>query len=68
MLLMNSQYDTWSHKVKVFPFAFNSPVRTKTNLSPYELLCGQKPKKPIMFNLYSTTDSFGNCKPTESSA
>ena len=37
------------------------------NLSPYELVFGQKPKKPIMFNLSSTTDSLGNCKPTDKS-
>ena len=37
------------------------------NFSPYELVFGQKPKKPIMFNLSSTTDSLGNCKPTENS-
>ena len=37
------------------------------NLSTYELVFGQKPKKPIMFNLSSTTDSVGNCKPTENS-
>ena len=37
------------------------------NLSPYELVFGQKPKKPIMFNLSCTTDSFRNCKPTDSS-
>ena len=36
-------------------------------LSPYELVFGQKPKKPIMFNLSSTTDSLGNCKPAENS-
>ena len=35
------------------------------NLSPYELLFGQKPKKPIMFNISSTMDALGNCKPTE---
>ena len=34
------------------------------NLSPYELVFGQKPKWPIIFNLSSTTDSFGNCKPS----
>ena len=32
------------------------------NLSPYELVFGQKPKRRIMFNLSSTTDIFGNCK------
>ena len=37
------------------------------DLSPYELVFGQKPMKPVMFNLSSTSDSFGNCKPTESS-
>ena len=38
------------------------------NLSPYELVFGQKPKKkPIMFNLSSTTDSLGNCKSIENS-
>ena len=61
--VLDSQYDTWSHKVKIFPFAFNSQVRTNINLSPYELVFDQKPKKPIMFNLSSTTDSLGNCKP-----
>ena len=37
------------------------------NLSSYEVVFGQKLKKPIMFNLSSTTDSLGNCKPTENS-
>ena len=32
------------------------------NLSPYELVFGQKPKTPIKFNLFSTTDSLGICK------
>ena len=49
--VLDTQYDIWSQKVKVFPFAFNSQVRTNMNLSPYELVFGQKPKKPIMFNL-----------------
>ena len=31
------------------------------NLSPFELVFGQKPKKPIKFNLFSITNSFGNC-------
>ena len=65
--VLDSQYDRWSKKVKLFPFAFNSQVRTIMNLSPYELVFGQKPKKPIMFILSSTTDSLGNCKPTENS-
>ena len=65
--VLDSQYDTWSQKVKSFSFAFNSQVRTNMNSSPYELLFGQKPKKPIVFNLSCTTDSFGNCKPTDSS-
>ena len=37
------------------------------NFLPYELVFGQKPKKPKTFNLSSTTDSLGNCKPTEHS-
>ena len=37
------------------------------NLSPHELVFGHKPKKPIMFNLSSTTDSFENCEPSEDS-
>ena len=65
--VLDSQYDTLSHKVNIFPFAFNSQVRTNLNLSLYELVFGQKPKKPIMFNLSSTTDSLGNEKPTENS-
>ena len=65
--VLDSQYDTWAQKVKVFPFAFNSQVRTKMNLSPYDLVFGQKPKKTILFHLSSTTDSLGKCKPTENS-
>ena len=38
------------------------------NISPYELVFGQIPKKTIMFNLSCTTDSIGNCKPTDSSS
>ena len=63
--VLDSQYDTWSQKVKVFPFAFKSQVRTTINLSAYELVFGQKPKKPIMLNLSFTTDSLGNYKLTE---
>ena len=63
--VLDSKYDTWSYKVKIFPFAFNSQVRTYIILSPYELVFGQKPKKPIMFNLSFTTDSLGNCNTTE---
>ena len=33
-------------------------------LSQYKLVFGQKPKRPIMSNLSSTIDSFGNCKPS----
>ena len=32
--VLDAQYDTWSQKVKTFPFAFNSEVRTNMNLSP----------------------------------
>ena len=32
--VLDSQYDTWSQKVKVFPFAFNSQVKTNMNRSP----------------------------------
>ena len=65
--VLGSQYDTWSQKVKVLLFAFNSQVKKNMNLLPYELVFDQKPKKPIMFNLFSTTDSLGNCKTTENS-
>ena len=58
--VLYSQYDTWSQRVKVLPFAFNSQVRTNMNLSPYKIVFGQKSRKPIMFNLFSTTDSYGN--------
>ena len=40
--VLDSQNDSWSHKVKVFPFAINSQVRTNLNLSPYELVFRQK--------------------------
>ena len=63
--VLDSQYDTWSQKAKVFPFAFNSEDRSNMNLSPCELVFGQKPMKPLMFNLSSTTNSLGNSKPTE---
>ena len=63
--VLDSQYYTWSHKVKIFPFAFNSQNRTIMNLSLYELVFGQKPKRPIFFKLTSTTVGLRNCKPTE---
>ena len=62
LTVSDSQYDTYSQKVKIFPFAFNSQVRTSMNLSPLEIVFGQKPNKPVMFNLSSTTDKFGNCE------
>ena len=62
--VLEAQYNTWSQKVNVYTFAFNSQVRTIMNLSPYELVFGQKPKRPIMFNLSSTEDSIGICKPS----
>ena len=63
--VFDSQYNSWSHKINTFAFAFNSHVKTIVTLSPYEP--GQNPKKPIMFNLSSTTDSFGNCKTSSNS-
>ena len=65
--VLESQYDTWSQKVKVFPFAFSSQVRTNINRSPYEIVFGLKPKKPIMFNLSCTKYNFGNCNQTQNS-
>ena len=35
------------------------------NVSPYELVFGQKPEQHIMFNLSFTADSLGNYKLTE---
>ena len=64
--VLDSQYETWSQKIKVFPIKFDSQFKTNMNLSPYELLFGQKPKKHIMFDLSSTTDIFANCKPSPS--
>ena len=32
--VLDSQYDTWSQKVKIFPFAFSSQVRTNMKVSP----------------------------------
>ena len=54
-------------KVKLFQFAFNSKNRAVMILSPYELAFDIKPKKPIMFNLSSTTDSFRIYQPSQSS-
>ena len=54
-------------KVKTFPFQFNSQVRTNLNLSPYEIVFVIKPKRPIMFDLSSATNSFGKCKPSQDS-
>ena len=39
--VLDSQYETWSHKVKSFPFAVNSQVRNNMKLSPYEIVFGQ---------------------------
>ena len=37
------------------------------NLSPYELVLGQKPKEPILFDISFTADSLGNCQATKNS-
>ena len=58
---LDAPHDTWSQKVKVFPFAFNSQLEA---ISPQELIFGKKLKRPIMFNLCPTTDSFGNWEPS----
>ena len=47
---------------------FNSQVTTNMGLSPYEIIFGIKAKKPILFHLSPTTDSFGNCNPTHESS
>ena len=62
--VLDTQNDTWSQKRKMFPFAFTSQVRTNINLSPYEIVLGQKTKRLILFNLPFTTDGFRNCKPS----
>ena len=64
--VLDSQYDTWKQKVKTFTFTFNSQIRANMNLSPYERVFGQKPKKPTMLKLSSTTDGL-NCKPLPNS-
>ena len=50
-----------------FPKAFNSLIRAKMGLSPFENVFGSKPGKPNVFNLSSTTDNMRNRKTTENS-
>ena len=65
--VLDSQYDRWPQKAKLFPFAFNSQVRTDMNLRPYEIVFGQNTKKLIMINLSLNTNSLGNFKPIDNS-
>ena len=59
---------THGQKRKKIFFAFNSQVIKNMNLSPYNLVFGSKPKKKqLIFNPSSTTDSFGDCYPSQSS-
>ena len=54
--VLDSQYDTWSQKVKTIPFAFNSQIRPIVNHSQYELYSakGQKTNhvQPIFHHRY----------------
>ena len=58
--LLDTQYDTWSQKVKVFPFAFNSQVRTNMTPSPYELYLDKNGNYPLFSTYLPLQIALGN--------
>ena len=45
----DTRYTEWSSDVKLFPLFYNSQILTTLEMSPYEMVFNQKPRKPIMF-------------------
>ena len=66
--LLNEKYNNWSRKAKFFPYAYNTQYQTRLGMSPYEVVCNQKPRKPTKIKLGTTTDEMGNCNPSDTSA
>ena len=63
-----SQTHRMVNRVKLFPFAYNSPISTTFGLPPYKIVFYQKPRKPIMFTAISSKNAQGHCQPTRDSS
>ena len=44
----DTKYTEWSTDVKLLPLAYNSQITTTLELSPYEMVFNQMPRKPII--------------------
>ena len=44
---MNREDKSWERFVSTACFAYNTKVQTTTNLTPFEMFLGRKPKMPI---------------------
>ena len=61
----DTRYTEWSTDVKLFPLSYNSEITTTLELSPYEMVFNQKPRKPIMFTANSSKNTHGYRQPTK---
>ena len=63
----DTKYTEWSADVKLFPLAYNSQITTTLEMSPYEMVFNQKPRKPIMFTANSHKNAQSHCQPNKDS-
>ena len=49
----------WSRKAKFLPYAYNTQYQTRLDMSPYEVVFSQKPRKPTKIELGTTTGRNG---------
>ena len=61
----DTRYTEWLTDVKLFPLSYNSQITTVFELSPYEMVFNQKPRKPIMFTANSSKNTQDYCRPTK---
>ena len=60
---IDTQYTEWSADVKLFPFSYNSQITTTLEMSPYEMVFNQKPRKPIIFTANAHKNAQAYCQP-----
>ena len=61
------RYTEWSTDVKLIPLSYNSQIKTTLEMSPYEMVFNQKPRKPKMFTANAHKNAQGYCQPNKDS-
>ena len=61
----DTRYTEWSTDVKLSPLSYNSQITTTLEMSPFEMVFNQKPRKPIMFTANAHKIAQGYCQPNK---